>query len=210
MGVDIELHSSCWLVNALGTERTDTRGQDMNSNETLSALFAQIDGTVSAADLVADQRKRDGEAAAARLSSTRSAYEGRTIAEVAPDAVVESPKVVAENAKRAKSGRPKMTAKEAREFEMYSEKNAGIVEEAAAERGCECVAYESIFTFNRWIAQGRVVKKGEKATFIEVPNFREVVDEATGKTKKIKVGTRRAAVFCKCQTKKLEARAKAA
>ena len=119
-------------------------------------------------------------------------------------AVVESEKVKKENAKRAAEGRRKMTAKEAREFEMYSEKNAGIVEEAAADRGCECVAYESIFTFNRWIAQGRVVMKGQKATMIEIPNFREIVDEATGEKKKIRIGSRRVAVFCKCQTKKLE------
>lgn len=121
---------------------------------------------------------------------------------VAP--VQESAKVQAENANRAKTGRPKMTAKEAREFEMYSDRNA-----AKAEGGCEtgeCVAYESIFTFNRWIAQGRVVKKGEKATFVEIPNFREVVDEKTGEKKKIRIGVRRVAVFCKCQTKKLEAK----
>lgn len=122
----------------------------------------------------------------------------------------ESPKVAAENAKRAKAGKPKMTAEEARRFEMYSEKNAGIVEEAAADRGCECEAYVSIFTFNRWIAQGRVVKKGEKATFVQVPNFREVVDEKTGEKRKIKIGERRVAVFCKCQTKKLEPKSKAA
>lgn len=128
----------------------------------------------------------------------------------APTAVVESPKVQAENAKRVASGKPKMTAEEARQFEMYSDKNAGIVEEAAADRGCECVAYESIFTFNRWIAQGRVVRKGEKGTMIEIPNFREVVDEATGEKKRIKVGSRRIAVFCKCQTQKLEKKGRAA
>lgn len=145
--------------------------------------------------------------AAAAVNTTKTAP---VVSNTPVEASIESPKVAAENAKRAKAGRPKMTAKEAREFEMYSEKNAGIVEEAAADRGCECVAYESIFTFNRWIAQGRVVKKGEKATMIEIPNFREIVDEKTGEKKKIRIGVRRVAVFCKCQTKKLEQKGRAA
>lgn len=156
----------------------------------LTELAAKVDGTVS---------NNDAELHIARLARTNDA-----------PSVVESPKVVAENAKRVASGRAKMTAAEARKFEMYSEKNAGIVEEAAAERGCECEAYVSIFTFNRWIAQGRVVKKGEHATFVQIPNFREIVDEKTGEKKKIKIGERRVAVFCKCQTKKLEAKGRAA
>lgn len=120
----------------------------------------------------------------------------------APDLAKPSPKVEAENAKRAAQGRRKMTAAEARDFEMYSERNA-----ATAENGCEtgeCVAYESIFTFNRWIAQGRVVKKGQKATFVEMPKFVEKIDEATGEKKKVRTGTIRVAVFCKCQTKALD------
>jgi N-terminal domain of anti-restriction factor ArdC len=118
----------------------------------------------------------------------------------AVNTVAESPKVQAENAKRTASGRAKMTAEEAREFEMYSQKNAAIVED-----GCEngCVAYEDIFTFKRWIAQGFVVRKGEKATRIEVPNFREIVDEKTGEKKRIRIGVRMVPVFCRCQVKRL-------
>jgi hypothetical protein len=42
---------------------------------------------------------------------------------------------------------------------------------------------------------------------IEIPNVREIIDEKTGEKKKVKIGVRRVAVFCKCQTKKLESKA---
>jgi hypothetical protein len=178
------------LTVAQGTARHEKGDRTMTTYE---AIMAGFDVKVSANEII-----------------QAATPETRTPVTTVAAPIAESPKVVAENAKRAKAGRPKMTAKEAREFEMYSEKNASIVEDAAADRGCECVAYESIFTFNRWIAQGRVVIKGQKATFIEIPNFREIVDEKTGEKKKIRIGTRRVAVFCKCQTKKLEAKGRAA
>lgn len=165
------------------------------------------------AEDVANDNREVGTLAArveARIAENNSALEGTDAEWNAGTVLVgaESPKVQAENAKRAAAGKPKMTAAEARTFDMYSERNA-----ATAEDGCEsgeCVAYESIFTFKRWIAQGRVVRKGQKATFVEMPKFADVIDKATGEKKKVRVGSIRVAVFCKCQTEKLTAKGRAA
>lgn len=113
--------------------------------------------------------------------------------------LADSPKVAAENAKRVAAGKPRMTAAEAREFEMYSETNANIVENACPNG---CVAYEDVFTFNRWIAQGFVVMKGQKSTKITVYTKRETVDATTGEKKFARV-PRPVSVFCRCQVTKL-------
>ena len=69
-------------------------------------------------------------------------------------------------------------------------------------RGCDCEPYEDVFTFGRWIAQGRVVQKGEKG--IQLP----VVIHGTKETKAGGVEEitllRRSYVFCRCQTTELE------
>lgn len=107
--------------------------------------------------------------------------------------------------------RPKMTAKEAQSFEVYSEKNAEIAEsELQAVNGCECVAYEDIFTYNRWLALGMQVQKGEKSTRVEVPIFKTIIDEDTKAEKRIKIGSRMVPVFCRCQVKKIAAKTVAA
>lgn len=119
-----------------------------------------------------------------------------------PATPVESTKVAAENAKRVAAGKPKMTAAEAKEFEMYSETNANIVE-AACENGCE--AYVDVFTFNRWIAQGFAVRKGEKATRITVWQKKQIRDAQTGEMKWIRT-SRQVPVFCRCAVEPIKRR----
>ena len=96
---------------------------------------------------------------------------------------------------------PKMTADEAKKFEAFSPTNAQIVEESC-ENGC--VAYEDIFTLRRWNAQGFSVRKGQHATKIDVPVFKFVEDESTGKSRKVRVGSRSVPVFCRCQVAKFK------
>ncbi len=68
-----------------------------------------------------------------------------------------------------------MSADQAVRFEHYSRVNATIVE---ASFSCECVAYEDVFTYRRWLAQGMQVQKGEKA--IKITTYRPITDEDTG------------------------------
>ena len=100
--------------------------------------------------------------------------------------------------------RPPMTADEARSFDRFSVANAARVAGAIAARGCDCEPYGDVFTFGRWIAQDRVVCKGEKG--IQLP----VVIHGTKETKAGGVEEitllRRSYVFCRCQTTELEKR----
>lgn len=57
-----------------------------------------------------------------------------------------------------------MTAETARTFNGYSVANAVTVTAALRDRGCSCEPYADVFTFNRWRAQGRTVRKGEQRT----------------------------------------------
>src|SRR3972149_568982 len=64
------------------------------------------------------------------------------------------------------TGKRKMTAEQAVSFERFSLNNAAILAGAAAARGCECQAYSDWFTYNRWVAQGQQVQRGEHGTKI--------------------------------------------
>ena len=97
---------------------------------------------------------------------------------------------------------PKMTAEQAQSFETFSEINAATVEQAC-ENGC--TAYEDVFTFNRWIAQGMVVRKGEKSTKITVWVKGTKTDRETNEKVGYKIA-KTVSVFCRCQVKKLDAK----
>ena len=90
----------------------------------------------------------------------------------------------------ATTTRRKMTDSEARSFDGgRSLKAELLVAMALAERNantpgfetCACEPYSSVFTFNRWIAQGMSVRKGERAirhmAWIAIDG-REVDDDA--------------------------------
>lgn len=95
--------------------------------------------------------------------------------------------------------RAKMTAAEAKTFQTYSVNNAARVEEVTNEiMECGCEAYVDVFTFNRWIAQGKVVRKGEKAIRIPVFVNASKRDDKTNEVKTFKV-QKMVNVFCRHQ-----------
>ena len=65
-------------------------------------------------------------------------------------------------------------------------------------RGCGCQAYEKVFTFNRWKAQGFSVKRGEKSISLPLVRNVESEDEETGEVKTHKL-LASSHVFCRCQ-----------
>jgi len=100
----------------------------------------------------------------------------------------------------------KMTQEQAISFDSYSVQNVIKVRTALA---CGCEPYIDVFTFNRWIAQGYSVKKGEKAIKIGVIKHVEKKDKETGETVDIRMrGT--GCVFCRCQVQPIGQREQAA
>jgi hypothetical protein len=119
------------------------------------------------------------------------------------------------NSRASKIRRPKMTAEEATSFTGYSAASILQVQtalDARKEEGaypeCECQPYEDTFTFNRWAAQGRFVKKGEKslriATFVPIDSKKQdAAPEVDGEGRTCLRPTT-AFLFCRCQTEKKE------
>ena len=100
--------------------------------------------------------------------------------------------------------RETMTAESATTFSGYSVANAIAVKAGLAE--CDCEPYADVFTFARWRAQGRVVRKGEHGIRLPVIVRGEKRDAETGEVHGFSM--RRASfVFCRCQTDALMARA---
>ncbi|MBK8467695.1 MAG: DUF1738 domain-containing protein [Chloracidobacterium sp.] len=98
----------------------------------------------------------------------------------------------------------KMTPQQATQFEQTSETSASILQAAARERGCSCQPYQDWFTFDRWIAQGKCVKKGEHGIRLISFQKRTVEDKQKGDgTKKEITAPTRVYVFCRCQIKDL-------
>ena len=96
----------------------------------------------------------------------------------------------------------KLTPQQAKSFEHgESAQHALILAEVAQGRGCSCQAYVDWFTYNRWLAQGFQVQKGEKGTRLTVFVPIEKIDEATGQKKIAGTRPRSTTVFCRCQVK---------
>ncbi len=91
-----------------------------------------------------------------------------------------------------------MTAEQATQFETHSLTNTQICALASALRGCECEAYRDYYTFNRWLAQGQAVKKGEKGTAITLIKSAKKTDPKTGEEKTVTYPSS-TTVFCRCQ-----------
>ena len=94
--------------------------------------------------------------------------------------------------------RPAMSPSDAKSFKTFSVNNAAEITSALALRGCSCQPYKDVFTFNRWKALGRHVKKGEHGIRLSVMTETEQEDRETGEVKTRKV-MHRAYVFCACQ-----------
>ena len=87
-----------------------------------------------------------------------------------------------------------MSAREAHSFSRYSAANSTKVK---AVLKCGCEPYRDVFTYNRWLAQGFQVQRGERA--IALPVIVQRVDEEDeAKTHK---AFRTARVFCRHQVK---------
>jgi len=71
--------------------------------------------------------------------------------------------------RRRRPERPKMTEAEAKTFTRLS---VAIYAQIIEQLACDCEPYADTFTFNRWIAQGMAVRKGEHGikfhTFVPV------------------------------------------
>jgi hypothetical protein len=118
---------------------------------------------------------------------------------------------------RRNTKHPKLTAEDARTFEYESMASILQIEEAIAERAeagiypeCECVPYEQTFNFNRWLAQGFSVKKGEKAlriqTFTPTGKTRKEQGEDGSESEKPILRPTIAFLFCRCQVQPKEAK----
>jgi antirestriction protein ArdC len=87
-----------------------------------------------------------------------------------------------------------MTPQEAKSFRGYSVANAL---QAEASLTCGCKAYEDIYTYRCWQAQGMQVRRGEKAIKLPVVVDRVVEDE-NGELRQTH-SLFSSAVFCRCQ-----------
>ena len=96
----------------------------------------------------------------------------------------------------SKDSSKKMSPEEAKTFDRYSVQNATEVKAAFP---CGCLPYISVFTYNRWQALGKQVKKGEHGKALSIIKEIKEVGEDGKETVKKKVHWTR--VFCKCQTK---------
>lgn len=110
--------------------------------------------------------------------------------------------------------RTKMTSQEATSFDAESTNSYTQVLEALERRReesdryseCSCEPYEDVFTFERWIAQGKVVKRGEKAlaiqSWIVTPPSKE--EQEKDPEAKPRMRPKVLHLFCRCQVKELE------
>jgi hypothetical protein len=102
-------------------------------------------------------------------------------------------------------GRPRsekrtpMSAQQATLFDRFSVGNASIAESAL---DCGCKAYEAIFTYNRWKAQGYQVKRGQKA--VRLPMVKDVEREAENGESKTKRIFTTSSVFCRHQVEPIQ------
>jgi antirestriction protein ArdC len=77
--------------------------------------------------------------------------------------------------------RAPMTAAEAATFDRLSPANYATLAAAAHAHGCACVPYVDFFTFRRWRALGRHVRRGEHG--IALPLVMGPEETETGETR---------------------------
>lgn len=97
------------------------------------------------------------------------------------------------------AGKERMTAEQAVHFDTFSAENAQALVLAAEEAGCSCEPYKDWFTFKRWLAQNRVVKKGEHGISLTIVS-KPKPDEDPDRTRP---RFHTAVVFHRCQTTEL-------
>lgn len=82
-------------------------------------------------------------------------------------------------------------------MESFSQHNLAIVEMAIEENGCNCVAGEDTFTYQRWIAQGLKVRYGQKK-LTKVVSYGSQVKELDNGEVQVKRWKSNPAIFCRC------------
>jgi len=102
-----------------------------------------------------------------------------------------------------------LTPDDARSFDGYSVANAIAVRQALSERGCSCEPYEDVFTFNRWRAQGRIVRRGQHGialrVYVTAMRGGEDADGVIDEPRAYRI-PKTSHVFCRCQTDELAPR----
>lgn len=102
--------------------------------------------------------------------------------------------------------RPRMTAQEATSFQRYSKANALAamvwLRESGACKG-ECSAYQDIYTYNRWQAQGYQVRKGQHGA--KITTMIETMKKDQDGKEEIDKRPWNTTVFCRCQVDKIGA-----
>jgi hypothetical protein len=94
-----------------------------------------------------------------------------------------------------------MTLDQARTFDSISVGNCAVI---LASLNCQCQPYSDVFTFNRWMAQGYHVRRGEHG--IRLPLIKAVnsSDPDTGADIVLRRVMGTSVVFCRCQVAKNE------
>jgi hypothetical protein len=90
------------------------------------------------------------------------------------------------------------TAESAQSFNRYSSQNASTVKMRLS---CGCEPYKDVFTYNRWLAMGFQVQRGQHSIKIPVVVERENEDNETIKR------LFKSHVFCRCQVKPIDSKA---
>ena len=100
----------------------------------------------------------------------------------------------------------KMTAETATQFDTYSIANATAVALALSERGCDCLPYQDVFTYNRWKAQGMQVQKStEVGHGIKLTTYIPVTKpDDNGEPVVTYRRPWHTTVFCRCQVKPIK------
>jgi hypothetical protein len=88
-----------------------------------------------------------------------------------------------------------MSAEEARSFRHFSVHNAVQAQLACPEGTCQ--AYQDIFTYRRWRAQGYAVRKGQKGTAVTT-----WITTNGRRDDKPKTRPKRAVLFCRHQVER--------
>lgn len=104
--------------------------------------------------------------------------------------------------------RMKMTADEAQTFGRVSIGSMVILSEAAAQRGCNCQPYADWYTYERWLAQGYQVQRGQHG--IKLATYREFLVDKDDPSKGTRSTPWHSTVFCRCQVQPVEQREAAA
>jgi len=96
----------------------------------------------------------------------------------------------------------KMTQEQAITFSGYCGANAEALLVTAESKGCQCMPYQDWFTYQRWLAQGFQVQRGEHG--VKLTSWVEIIKKGTDGNE-IVTGRRPKSytAFCRCQVQRI-------